>query len=305
MRPLRLQLLLALSVSGLVTTAAAKDDWQAELHKWAVSNDTNQACKVRYTTGIYRPDLGDQPAWGMMTEKMFKWFSKDGVKLAPSVCPASRNTKDKVAYRILFSASPLKTVSRTTHGSEVQTTTQPFNASIDSRTTYSDGGSANSTATVNGQQTTTVVVPTETTISRSSVAVYMYTYRADGQQLELIGSDTVVFSRVAASGTGENATDAELGAGIGNLIRASGDHHRSDKLYEEALRAICADAQNTASTVPPLPAPAAPRLPGRFRAMSRLFHRPKASTHWKSKPPAAMPMRNPCFSGFTKTTDKA
>ena len=67
-----------------------------------------------------------------------------------------------------------------------------------------------------------MVVPTETTISRSSVAVYMYTYRANGDQLELISTDDVVFSRVTASGSGTNAAGAELGAGIGNLIRKIG-----------------------------------------------------------------------------------
>ncbi len=238
---------------GATIPAAAKDDWQSDLHKWVVSNDTNPNCRVRYMTGVYRPNLGDQPAWGMMTEKMFKWFSKDGVKLSPSVCPASRNSKDKVAYRILFSASPMKTVSRTTHGSEVQTVNAPFSANVNSRTSYSDGSTANTTATINGEQTTTVVVPTETTVSQYSVSVYMYTYRVNGNQLELIGSDTVVFSRVAASGSGENAAGAELGAGIGNLIRASGDQHRSDKLYEEALKAISADTQDSAARPNALP----------------------------------------------------
>jgi hypothetical protein len=232
---------------------AAKDDWQSDLHKWAVSSDTNPDCKVRYTVGVFRPDLGDEPVWNMMTEEMFKWLSKDGVKLAPSVCPVSKSTKNKADYRILFSASPMKTASQTTHGSEVRTTSQPFNANVSSQTTYSNGSTANSTATINGEQTTTVVVPTETTISRSSVAEYMYTYRVQGGQLELIGTDSVVFSRVAASGSGENAAGAELGAGIGNIIRMSGDRHRADKLYEEALKAIRADAQDNATNQQALP----------------------------------------------------
>ena len=253
MRSLRLALLLALLVPGLVSRSAAKEDWQSELHNWVVSNDTNPACRVRYTTGIYRPDMGNQPAWGMMTEKMFKWFSKNGVKLAPSVCPVSRNTKDKAGYRILFSVSPIKTVSRTTHGSEIHTTNEPFNANVTSGTTYPDGSKANGTATINGEQTSTVVVPTETTISQSSVSVYMYTYRVNGDQLELIAADSVVFSRVGASGSGDNATGAELGAGIGNLIRASGDRHRPDKLYEEALKAIHADAQDNAAKQAAIP----------------------------------------------------
>jgi hypothetical protein len=216
-------------------SSAAKDDWQSDLHKWAVSSQTDPNCKVRYVTGAYRPDLGDKPVWGFMSEKMFKYFSKDGAKLAPSICPVTRATQDKADYRPLFSVTPMETVSQTTHGSETRTTTEPFNANV----TYSDG----STATVQGQQTTTVVVPTETTISRSAVALYMYTYRVKGNQLELISTDDVVFSRVAASGSGTNAAGAELGAGIGNLIRASKDRHRADKLFGEALKAILAEAQ--------------------------------------------------------------
>ncbi len=214
---------------------AARDDWQSDLHKWAVSSQTDPSCKVRYVTGVYRPDLGDKPVWGLMSENMFKYFSKDGAKLAPSICPVTRANLDKAEYRLLFSVAPMQTVSQTTHGSETRTTSEPFNANI----MNSDG----STATIQGQQTTTVVVPTETTISRSSVAVYMYAYQVKGDQLELISTDNVVFSRVAASGSGNNAAGAELGAGIGNLIRKSKDRHRADKLFEEALRAILAELQ--------------------------------------------------------------
>jgi TPR repeat protein len=238
---------------GLTLPATAREDWQSDLHKWKELSQADPNCKVRYTTGLYRPDLGDRPVWGVMTEKLFKWFSKDGVKLAPSICPVSRATQDKAQYRILFSESPMKTVSQTTHGSEVRTVNEPFSADVTSHTTYSDGGSASSTATVNGQQTSTVVVPTETTISQSSVAEYMYTYRVNGNQLELIATDSVVFSRVAASGSGDDAATAELSAGIGNLIRGSGDRHRADKLCEEALRAIRADAQDNAAKKDALP----------------------------------------------------
>jgi hypothetical protein len=175
----KLWVLLGVTVLALLMTlsSSAKDDWQSDLHKWTLSSQTDPNCKVRYITGVYRPDLGDKPVWGFMSEKMFKYFSKDGAKLAPSICPVTRSTQDKAEYRLLFSVTPMKTVSQTTHGSEAQTTSQPFNANV----TYSDG----STATVQGEQTTTVVVPTETTISRSSVALYMYTYRVKGDQLEL------------------------------------------------------------------------------------------------------------------------
>jgi TPR repeat protein len=81
----------------------------------------------------------------------------------------------------------------------------------------------------------------------------MYAYRVNGNQLELIATDSVVFSRVAASGSGDDAATAELGAGIGNLIRASGDRHRADKLCEEALKAIRADAQDNAAKTYAMP----------------------------------------------------
>jgi len=229
-----LPLLLLAALFG-TSQSSARDDWRSDLHRWTASSQTDPNCKIRYITGVYRPDLGDKPIWGFMTESMFKYLSKDGAKLAPSLCPVTRATQDKAEYKILFSVTPMKTVSQTTHGSETRTTTQPFSADV----TYSDGG----TATVQGEQTTTVVIPTETTISRSSVAVYMYAYRVKGGQLELIGTDDVVFSRVAAHGSGDDAAGAELGAGIGNLIRKSKDRHRTDKLCEEALQAIRAETQ--------------------------------------------------------------
>jgi len=235
--------LILLTIFITSSLLAAKDDWQTDLHNWTLASQADPSCKVRYVTGVYRPDLGDKPVWGLMTEKMFKYLSGDGAKLAPSVCPVTRTTVDKAGYRFLFSATPMQTVSQTTHGYETKATSQPFSASVD----YSDG----STATVQGQQTATVVVRTETTISRSSSALYMYTYHAKGDQLELIATDAVVFSRVAASGSGDNAAGAELGAGIGNMIRASKDRHRGDKLLEEALKATLADASMPALTPAP------------------------------------------------------
>jgi len=240
MKRLAILLLFAAPLSSL-----AKDDWQSDFQKWSASSQASPLCKVRYTTGIYRPGLGDGPQWGFMTEQMFKWFSNEGVKLAPSVCTAPVG---KASYRILLSETPVTTVSQTTHGAETRTTTQPFNADVQARTTYPDGSSTNTTATVNGQQTSTVVVPTETTISRSSRALYMYTYRVNGNRMELISTDRVVFSRVAVSGSGDQ-TGYMLGAGIRNLVNKSGDSHRADRLYEEALNAIRADTQG--GTVPP------------------------------------------------------
>ena len=78
MRSIRIVLLCAISTFSLATASAARDDWQADLHKWAVASDTNPNCKIRYTVGMYRPDFGTQPVWGMMTEKMFRWFSSEG-----------------------------------------------------------------------------------------------------------------------------------------------------------------------------------------------------------------------------------
>jgi hypothetical protein len=68
----------------------------------------------------------------------------------------------------------------------------------------------------------------------------------------LIATDSVVFSRVAVSGSGDQS-GYMLGAGIRNLVNKSGDSHRADKLYEEALNAIRADTQG--GTVPPQSTP--------------------------------------------------
>jgi hypothetical protein len=287
-------------------SSSGKEDWQSDLRQWAASSQGDPNCKVRYTTGIYRPDLGDKPVWNLMTEKMFKWFSKDGASLAPSVCPASRATADRVGYRILFSQTPMKTVSQTTHGSEVRTTSQPFSGDVTSQVSYSDGTTANGTATINGQQTTSVVVPTETTISRSSVALYMYTYRVNGDQLELISTDSVVFTRVTASGSGDNAAGAELGAGIGNLVRMSGDRHRADKLYEEALKAIRADAQDNGTKQDALPgdraaeaAPAPLQVPVAPPAPAAPV---QASLNIESVPPGADIEVDGAFVGNTPST---
>ncbi len=137
-------------------SSSAKEDWQSDLHKWTTSSQTNPNCKVRYTTGIYRPGIGDGPQWGLMSEKMYRWFSKDGMKRAPFVCLA--NSTATANYRILISETPVRTISSTTHGAETRTSTQPFNANVTSRTTYPDGSTTNTRGTINGEQTTTVVV---------------------------------------------------------------------------------------------------------------------------------------------------
>lgn len=258
-------ILCALSLVAILPLKA-EGNWRTEMHKWTASSQSNPNCKVRYTTGIYRADMGSAPRWGLMSEKMFKWFSKEGMKLAPSVCPASSDFTAN--YRILISVSPMTTVSQTTHGAETRTANEPFNANINSQTIYSGGGTANTTTTINGDVTSTVVVPTETTISRSSVAEYMYVYRVEGSQLELIGTDSILFTRVAVSGSGENSADAELGAGIGNIIRASKDRHRADRLYKAAIEAIRADAESyTASHEVTAPS-AAPPVDDAARAAS-------------------------------------
>lgn len=218
---------------------AAKRDFQADLHKWTTSHLDDPQCKVRYTTGIYRPDLGNQPALGFMTENMFRWFSTEGERIAPGVCPVTRATLGQAGYLVLLSLAPMTTTSNTTHSYETKTTTEPFQANV-----Y---GSDGSSATIQGSQSSTVIVPTETTIARSSSAIYMYTYRIKSGGFELLSTDNVVFTRVAASGSGSNAAGAELGAGIGNLIRATKDKHRADKLYEEAMRSILSDSTRTAN----------------------------------------------------------
>lgn len=233
-----------------VAAKREKSDWQTDLRKWTSSHVDDSLCKARYTTGIYRPDLGSEPAIGFMTERMFRWFSTEGERIAPGVCPVTQATMGQAQYLILLSLSPMTTTSRTTHGYETKTTAEPFQANV-----YVSNGSS---ATVQGSQTSTVVVPTETTISRSSAALYMYTYRYKNGTLQLLSTDSVVFNRVAARGSGSNAAGAELGAGIGNLIRASQDKHRPDKLYEEAIRSVLSDSASINATPASLPSTAQP-----------------------------------------------
>jgi hypothetical protein len=186
----------------------------------------------------------------------------------------------------------MKTVSQTTHGSETRTTTEPFNANV----TYSDGSSA----TVQGEQTTTVVVPTETTISRSSVAVYMYTYRVKADQLELISTDNVVFSRVMASGSGDNAAGAELGAGIGNLIRKSKDRHRADKLFAESLKAILAEVSpNTVVQEGKSPDPAATNVVNAVQSVAEA--KPSETT---AQSPQVQPLGDMATEGISSITSE-
>lgn len=220
------------------SSLAAGSDWRMEMRKWVVKSESDPQCKVWYTVGIHRPDMGSQPEWGLMSEEMFKWFSKDGEKIAPDACYVNFTNVGKAKYRILLSETPMMTETRTVHGAEARTQTTPTQSTYSANTTYPDGSYSTTTGTISGTQTSTVVVPTETTYSRSSSSVYMYTYRMDGPDMHLIASDRVSYTRVSAVGTGENAAGAELGAGIRNAISASKDKHRADKLYKAAMESI-------------------------------------------------------------------
>lgn len=220
------------------TSLAAGSDWRMELHKWVLESESNSKCKVWYTVGIHRPDMGAQPEWGLMSEQMFRWLSKNGEKIAPNACFVNFTDLGKAKYRILLSETPMMTETRTVHGAETRTQTTPTNATFSANNTYSDGGYSTTTGTISGTQTSTVVVPTETTYSRSTSSVYMYTYRMDGLGMHLIASDSVNYTRVSAMGTGDNAAGAEIGAGLRNAISASRDKHRADKLYKAAMETI-------------------------------------------------------------------
>lgn len=234
------KIIVLIIMSAIPSMAFAKDSWEMQMHKWLVKSASNRNCQVWYTTGIYRPDTGT--VWGVMTEKMFKWFSTKGQKIAPSACAVGSANVEKAKYRILFAETPMRTQTQTIHGTETQTQITPTRATVNARTTYEDGSSSTTTGTINGTETTTVVVPTETTYTQSSAAAYMYTYRVDAKPWRLIAADDVGYERVGVRGNGQDAAYAEMGAGIGNLIRASKDRHRADKLYESAMEAIAADS---------------------------------------------------------------
>jgi len=220
----------------------AGDDWRIQMHKWVVGSESNPKCSVWYTVGIYRPGMGSQPEWGLMSEEMFRWFSGSGEKIAPAACVVNFTNLNRAQYRILISETPVRTETQTVHGADVQTQTTPTQSTVTARTTYIDGSSSTTTGTISGTQTTTVVVPTETTYSQSSRTVFMYTYRVDGSGMHLIASDSVDYTRVRAYGSGEAAGEAALGAGIRNAFSASKDKHRADKLYKNAMESIAADS---------------------------------------------------------------
>lgn len=223
----------------LATSVNAKDDWQMQMHKWMEKSQSNPNCKVWYATGIYRAGMGT--SWGMMNEKMFKWFSTKGEKIAPGACPTTEANIDKAKYRILFTETPVRTQTQTVYGAEAQTQTQPTQATFNASTTYQNGNSTTTNGTINGTETNTVVVPTETTYTQSRSTLYMYTYRVNGSPWQIIAADDVDYNRVDAVGSGQYAAEAELGARIGNLIRASKDKHRADRLYRVAMESIIAD----------------------------------------------------------------
>jgi len=232
--------IIALIILATVPALAfGKDDWQMQMHKWAIKSQSNPNCKTWYAVGIYRPDLGT--TWGVMTEKMFKWFSTKGEKIAPTACSVSGANVAKAQYRILFAETPMRTQTQTIHGAETRTQMTPTEATVNARTTYQDGSSSTTTGTISGIETTTVLVPTETTYTQSSATAYMYTYRVDTKPWRLIATDEVDYSRQRV--VGSDAPEAEMGSAIGNLIRASKDRHRPDKLYKSAMEAIAADAQ--------------------------------------------------------------
>jgi hypothetical protein len=220
----------------------AKDDWHVQMHKWVVASQSNPKCNAWYTVGIYRPGMGSQPEWGLMSEEIFQWFSGNGEKIAPAACVVNFTNLNRAQYRILISETPVRTETQTVHGAEVQSQTTPTQSTVTARTTYMDGTSSTTTGTISGAQTTTVVVPTETTYSQSARSVYMYTYRVDGSGMHLIASGSVDYTRVRAYGTGEVAGEAALGAGIRNAFSASKDKHRADKLYKNAMESIAADS---------------------------------------------------------------
>ena len=235
--------IIALFVLAAVPVLAfGKDDWHMQLHKWAVASQSNPKCKVWYTTGIYRPREGGSVVWGAMTEKMFKWFSKDGEKIAPAACVATVSNMGKAKYRILISETPMRTQTQTMQGADTRTQTQPTQATLNARTTYPDGSSATTTGTINGTQTTTVVVPTETTYSQSVRTVYMYAYRIDEGGWRLIAADEANYRRVGVRGSSDNLAAQEIGVGLRNAISASKDKHRANKLYESVMEAIAADS---------------------------------------------------------------
>ncbi|HET7104283.1 MAG TPA: hypothetical protein VFI20_09365 [Terracidiphilus sp.] len=148
----------------------------------------------------------------------------------------------KAKYRILISETPMRTQTQTINGAETRTATTPTQTTFGARTTYENGSYSSTTGTINGTETTTVVVPTETTYMQSTSSVYMYAYRIDPTGWHLIAADEVNYRRVGVRGSSQDLAAQEMGVGIRNLVSASKDKHRADRLYKTAMESIAADA---------------------------------------------------------------
>jgi len=204
----------------LISVAGAKDNWIEQMHKLQAANATNPNCKLFYKTGeIVATPTGSQVVWGM-TEKMWKWYSTDGVKKYPSACLAAHQGKADV--EIIFNLGGTEQIqgadlARQTETSQSATT---FNANMSGDVNGNVSGIANTTTT----STTTTAVP----YTRTFKPLTAYVYRAkDG---ELIGTSSMVFTRQIG---GNNAGFYNLGAAIGSS-------RHLHKMFEETLELIVA-----------------------------------------------------------------
>jgi hypothetical protein len=211
------RLLVAVLFIGTACLAFARDkeDWVQRMHETQKANLTNPGCRVLYRIGIVRSTPRGTVVFHGVSEKMWNWYSTEGVKKFPSACFAPW---DKAQVEIIFNTEGVAQ----TQGADSVTETHTAN----SDTSGTVSGDVNGTFTADTTTTyqTTSTVPYTRTYQPYSV----YVYRLSDNSL--VGSSSVVLTRQGGGAPGE-ALGYNLGAAVG-------EHHRVHKMFEDTLRAV-------------------------------------------------------------------
>jgi len=200
--------------------AKDKEDWVQRMHETQKANLTNPNCKVLYRIGTVRSTPRGTVVFRGMSEKMWGWYSTDGVKKFPSACLAPW---EKAQVEIIFNQEGVSQ----TQGAD--TVTETHTANSDTSGTFNGDVSGSFTADTTTTYQTTATVPYTRTYRPYSAYVYRL-----GDNL-LVGTASVVLTRQGGGAPGE-ALGYNLGAAIG-------EHHRVHKMFEDTLRAVVSTIQ--------------------------------------------------------------
>lgn len=210
--------------------AHAKDNWIEQMHKLQVANASNPDCKIFYKTGeVIQTPTGAQIAWGM-TEKMWKWYSSEGVKKYPSVCLVSRAAPADV--EIVFNLGGSEQV----QGADIARTTDTSTSSTNINANVSGDVNANINGTANTSTTTSSSTAVPYTRTFKPLSVYVFRTKDNA----LIGTASMLFTNQVG---GTNSGFYNLGAAIGSS-------HHLHRLFDQTLQ-IAAASGATNEGIPP------------------------------------------------------